>query len=98
LRVHRRWIGKQRDLGAAYRLAEYLPGEWCHCGRLTPYFECCRPSDLRIDPRKREAELKARLGGLTLTDRKPLKEIVDFIGGTAPLPTIAEAHPRMQTA
>jgi hypothetical protein len=98
LRVYRRWIGKQRDLGAAYRLTEFLPGERCHCGRLTTYFECCRSKDLLVDSRRREAELRARLGGLTLADRKPLEQIVGFIGGKGPLPTIAEAHPRMHAA
>lgn len=95
LRVYCRWIGKQRDLGAAYRLAEFLRGERCPCGRLATYFDCCRRKDLMIDPQRREAELKARLGGPTLADRKPLNEIVEFIARKAGLPTIVQVHPRL---
>lgn len=95
LRVYRRWIGKQRDLGAAYRLAEFLPGEWCTCGRPKTYFDCCREKDLAVDRQKRDAELKARLGGLTLADRKPPIEIVEFIAGRGALPEMARVHPRL---
>lgn len=71
LREFGRWPGLQRIHTAYERLREHEPGEFCGCGRMTRYQDCCRQEDERMAHGERYATYHEHLDKLDDPSRRP---------------------------
>jgi hypothetical protein len=72
-----RWPGRQWGPSPLYRRTEFHRDEWCGCGKLARYRECCHAADLNVSDEEARQE-HIRVTGGEYRQRRVPKEVMNF--------------------